>query len=664
MVQVVFSITAERSLIPSLLSAEKPADFRRYWPAVPSDTKFDAGSWDDLSPRDSLPTRYASASLSPRAAAASSSLLSFASSICRTRSVLGATSSSSSSSLLEDRVHSVGRVYAFPFVPSGFFARVIVRVLNSLSITNFVLSGASQSGFASSTTATSSSSSLGASGSSLHSAIQVLWANGMVLRVSSRERVLLEFEPRHFRLRLYYRYAGAMARPGKAWGQVVTAITNVISEWYQVPATIDVICPHCLEDGRDLLPTPAAAAAASSTTSSDRRHHHRHPGGDAAAQEGEETGEEGEEGEAWLATALAPTLFKFSHCEMEYYTGHKTVECIRKRVRHRPSAASRASASTSSSSSVLQLQPPEDDHPAGTSSSSSPLLASASFTPLMAAASSSNLATTTVSMVKDRISPRREFKERGRSNTLSGTNLHTAAAATTKKEKKERKKEKEKEKEKGFLRGASSLALRGQRSAAAANTRNHASSSPSSSSVIHDHDHDPDHRHQQHHHRQQQHDGNEEPQQQQLPTDLKDGTSDLLEDDGRLLPSPLPPPRSVPLSLLTFDCLRASLCAVLTSVWCLHVYVCMCMCMDVCVCVCMYVLANPTPDPVAIPLGQLVPEIAFAAETVNVIAANDLEHIKEIGVGGFAIVFKGTRTFRGPAPCPPPVRGVRVCVHG
>jgi hypothetical protein len=442
----------------------------------------------------------------------------------------------------------------------------------------------------------------------------------MVLRVSSRERLLLEFEPRHFRLRLYYRYAGSMARPGKAWGQVVTAITNVISEWYQVPATIDVICPHCLEDGRDLLPTPAAAAA-SSTTSSDRRHH-RHPGGDAAPQDAEETGEEGEE---WLATALAPTLFKFSHCEMEYYTGHKTVECIRKRIRQRPSAA----VSTSSSSlsvPVLQLQPPEDDHPAGTSSSSPPLSASASFTPLMAAGSSSNLATTTVSMVKDRISPRREFKERGRSNTLSGTNLHAAAAATaTKKEKKERKKEKEKEK--GFLRGASSLALRGQRSVAAANTRNHPSSS-SSSSVIRD----PDHHHHQQQQQQQQHDGNEEPpqQQQQPQQDLEDGTSDLLEDDGRTTPLPAAPPlRRVPRSRA-----HGHFCLVCAIRACYGCYVMVC-----------YEWANPTPDPVAIPLGQLVPEIAFAAETVNVIAANDLERIKEIGVGGFAIVFKGARTF-------------------
>lgn len=48
---------------------------------------------------------------------------------------------------------------------------------------------------------------------------------------------------------------------------------------------------------------------------------------------------------------------------------------------------------------------------------------------------------------------------------------------------------------------------------------------------------------------------------------------------------------------------------------------------------------------VAVPLTQLIPDITFASETVNVIAANDLEHIKEIGVGGFAVVFKGGRFF-------------------
>lgn len=46
------------------------------------------------------------------------------------------------------------------------------------------------------------------------------------------------------------------------------------------------------------------------------------------------------------------------------------------------------------------------------------------------------------------------------------------------------------------------------------------------------------------------------------------------------------------------------------------------------------------------PLAQLIPDITSAAERVNVIAANDLEYIKEIGVGGFAVVFKGSSAKR------------------
>jgi len=53
----------------------------------------------------------------------------------------------------------------------------------------------------------------------------------------------------------------------------------------------------------------------------------------------------------------------------------------------------------------------------------------------------------------------------------------------------------------------------------------------------------------------------------------------------------------------------------------------------------------PAVEHVDVPLAQLIPDITIAAQNVNVIPASDLEHIKDIGVGGFAVVFKGSLTF-------------------
>jgi hypothetical protein len=338
----------------------------------------------------------------------------------------------------------VGRAYTFPFVPSGFFGRVIVRVLNSLSITNFALSGASQSGFASSAfssspTAAAASSSLDSSSpTSPHSAIQVLWANGLVLRVSRYERALIEFDPHRFRLQLHYRYAaGTVTKPGKPWAQVVAAITNVISEWYQIPAIIDAICPHCLEQGRGLDPESAPPSALLPPSS---------------IADTEEQGEE-ERGMSLLPTRA--TTFKFTQCEMEYYKGHKTIDCVRRRARS-------AGTDTEAPVPTLHIDSPSEGKEQGMLGESSSLpssLSLSSVASLRATSSSSNLATASVSMVKDRISPRREFKERGRSTTLSATNLLSVNKKAKKKDRKkeEANKEKPKEKKRGSLKGTSSL---------------------------------------------------------------------------------------------------------------------------------------------------------------------------------------------------------------
>lgn len=273
MVQIVFSINAERSLIPALLSSEKPPDFEWHWPVLP------AATFSDVQFLLPLLESYSSLSHSQ-----------------------------------DEKTRCVGRVYRFPFVPSGFFGRVIVRILNSLSIASstiqsdgsspsftaqhfsggaspaetFTLPASLPPSFASSSPASASAP--------LHPAILALWADGIVLRLNSTERLFLGFEPVDFRLHLNYRFLGV--KPGKAWHQAVAAINNLISEWYQVPAVIDVLCCHCLEEGRRLS---ISSTPVSSSLMTEEDH--------------EDT---------------VPTLFKLSHCEIEYYKGRRTVECIRR----------------------------------------------------------------------------------------------------------------------------------------------------------------------------------------------------------------------------------------------------------------------------------------------------------------------------------------------
>lgn len=332
---------------------------------MPSDTQFDA--WED-SP----------ASLPDTGARKSPTFLG--------SGLSWAVNAGGSASQETERVRCIGRTYTFGFVPSGFFGRIIVRVLNSLSVTSFIQSSKNtpaSSNYLAASTLTSSIYGPKPSSSSLHPAMQVLWANGLVLKLSSHERLKLEFEPTHVRLLLHYRYAGS-PKPSRSWNHVVSAVNNVISEWYQIPAGIDVICAHCLEEGLDVTRE--------------------------------------DDGVAKLSEApIFPTTFKFSHCEMEYYRGHKTVKCLR--MQSSPSTADYESSSTSMpkhSQSMPSLPQDSEDMP----------LAS-----LIAAPSSSGLATATVSMIHSHVSPRREFQDRGRAATLSAHNLREAIKLHRKKEK-------------------------------------------------------------------------------------------------------------------------------------------------------------------------------------------------------------------------------------
>lgn len=396
-----------------------------------------------------------------------------------------------------ERVHCIGRVYTFSFVPSGFFGRIIVRVLNSLAITNFVQSMKSASTASAGPSLTASTlGTAGTQGTNLHPAMQVLWANGLVMKLGSHERLRLEFEPANVRLFLHYRYAGLL-KPGRSWNHVVAAVNNVISEWYQIPSSIDVICSHCLEEGRDLsTPLPSAR-------------------------------------DGGVAEHEAPTLFKFSHCEMEYYRGLKTLKCVRKRPGDEKDPDSISSSKQFPSMTSLKL--PEDSD-------------SIEFSQLIATSSSglaTGLTTATVSMVKERPTPRREFKDRGRSATLSAHNLREGL------KKIKTKKDKGKESHDGDdneKQSASSISFSGSISLNPRAQRKYSNEIKA--------------------HAAKQQSGN------------------------------------VTEKRLAFE--DEELCTV------------------------------------EVPLAQLIPDITTASESVNVIATNDLEMIKQIGVGGFAVVFKGS----------------------
>ncbi len=240
--EVIFSITPDRSLIPTMLPEQRPASFDKFWTPLVSKTSF-CITESKVEYHNSLLH-----SLAPGSGG-------------------------------HTKVRSLGRTYSFDFVPLGCFGRIIVRLLLVLSVNDApstqniwnldsVCNGISlrQEEFGSTKNSNSASNQC--------PMIELLWANGIVLRVSEFEKVLLEFVPEKCELLLFYRYASE--KPGKSFVDIATTVSNVISEWYQARMQTDVICPHCLS-------------------------------GDKLVKD--------------------CTIFQHSFCEMEFYKGSKFVYC-------------------------------------------------------------------------------------------------------------------------------------------------------------------------------------------------------------------------------------------------------------------------------------------------------------------------------------------------